>query len=74
MFDIDNLLVEAESVDTGERLIGYVCCCAQCRKIPNHYSGDVTRPLGLLTAKDCSYGNVKVYTDTMEFINQNKIL
>ena len=27
----ENLIVSAECVQTGKRLIGYVCCCKSCR-------------------------------------------
>jgi hypothetical protein len=30
---------------------------------------DHSRPIGLLTHPELEYGNVRVYTDTMEFVN-----
>lgn len=50
---ITDLLVTAEEVQTGKRLIGYVCGCKSCRT----------------AFSDEKYGNVRVYTDTMELVN-----
>ena len=33
---IENLIVEAESIQTGERLIGYVCGCKSCATAYSH--------------------------------------
>lgn len=62
-----DLLVTAECVKTGERLIGYVCSCKSCRTPFPDEKYDRTRPIGLLTHPDEVYGNVRVYTDTLEF-------
>lgn len=67
--NITNLLVTAEEVETGKRLIGYVCGCKSCAT-PNEFEVcDRTRPMGLLTHPDEEYGNVRVYTDTLEFVD-----
>lgn len=66
---ITDLLVSAEEVATGKRLIGYVCGCKSCAT-PNEFEVyDKSRPVGLLTHPDEKYGNVRVYTDTMEFVD-----
>ena len=44
-----DLLVTAECVKTGERLIGYVCSCKSCRTPFPDEKYDHTRPIGLLT-------------------------
>ena len=31
MITAKDLIVSAECVETGERLIGYVCCCKHCQ-------------------------------------------
>lgn len=63
----EDLIVSAECVQTGERLIGYVCCCKSCRTAFEHENYDHNRPIGLLTHPEEKYGNVRVYTDNMEF-------
>lgn len=64
--DPKDLLVEAEDVETGKRITGYVCCCEGCqRDISGNSNYDHTRPTGLLTHPNLKYGNVRVYTDTM---------
>lgn len=65
---ITDLLVTAECVKTGERLAGYVYSCKQCSTAWEDEKYDHSRPIGLLTHPDMEYGNVRVYTDTMEFI------
>lgn len=66
---ITDLLVSAEEVATGKRLIGYVCGCKSC-STPNEYEVcDRTRPMGLLTHPNEEYRNIRVYTDTIEFVN-----
>lgn len=68
---ITDLLVSAEEVATGKRLIGYVCGCKSCAT-PNEFEKcDRSRPMGLLTHPNEEYGNVRVYTDTMEFVNNS---
>lgn len=67
--NIDDLLVEAEEVYTGNRIVGYVCCCKSCRTKPYGEELHLDRPYGLLTHKEEEYGNVLVYTDTMRFVN-----
>ena len=70
---IETLLdVSAEEVGTGKRLVGYVCGCKQCKTAFENEEYDKTRPIGLLTAPDCSFGNVRVYTDTMELVKFHK--
>lgn len=67
---ITDLLVYAEEVATGKRLVGYVCGCKSCSTPVNEYEVyDKTRPIGLLTHPNEEYGNVRVYTDTMEFVD-----
>lgn len=68
--NINNLLVKAEDVNTGKMLIGYVCCCKNCTTKPYGEELHLDRPYGLLTDKDCKFGNVLVYTDTMEFVKK----
>lgn len=68
--NINELLVEAEEVKTGERLIGYVCGCKSCRTAFPDEEYDHSRPIGLLTHPNEEYGNVRVYTDNMKFINK----
>ena len=64
----EDLIVSAECVETGERLIGYVCCCEWCRrKIPGH-KYDETRSIGRLTTPDGYCGGIEVYIDNMEFV------
>lgn len=72
MITAKDLIVSAEEVETGKRLIGYVCCCKGCQTPFESEKYDKTRPLGLLTSQDGSFGNVRVYTDNMEFINYLK--
>lgn len=67
---IENLLVTAERVDTNERIVGYVCGCKSCRTAYEHENYDHNRPIGLLTHPDELYGNVRVYTDNLEFANR----
>lgn len=50
---ITDLIVTAESVQDGQRLTSYVCGCKQCRT----------------AFPEEEYGNVRVYTDTLEFVN-----
>lgn len=65
---IEDLIVSAEEVGTGKRLVGYVCGCTQCATAHDNEEYDKTRPIGLMTSPDCTFGNVRVYTDNMEFI------
>lgn len=65
---IEDLIVSAEEVGTGNRLIGYVCGCKQCRTAFENEEYDHNRPIGLLTHPEELYGNVRVYTDNMEFV------
>ena len=67
---IEDLIVSAESVETGERLIGYVCGCDGCKTAFENEGYDRSRPIGLLTHPNEEYGNVRVYTDTMRFVNK----
>lgn len=64
----ENLIVSAEEVATGKRIVGYVCGCKSCRTAYEHENYDHNRPIGLLTHPDEEYGNVRVYTDTLEFV------
>lgn len=66
---ITDLIVSAEEVGTGERLIGYVCGCKHCRTAFLNEKYDRSRPIGLLTHSEGLYGNVRVYTDNMELVN-----
>lgn len=67
---ITDLLVTAEEVKTGKRLIGYVCGCKSCSTALPGEKYNHNRPIGLLTHPDEEYGNVRVYTDTMELVNK----
>lgn len=71
MITAKDLIVSAECVETGERLIGYVCCCAHCQTAFENEKHDPSRPMGLLTTPDGLEGNIRVYTDNMEFINSD---
>lgn len=64
----EDLIVSAEDVKTGKRLIGYVCGCKGCRTAFEDEEYDRSRPIGLLTHPEELYGNVRVYTDNMESI------
>ena len=68
--NIGKLLVRAEEVSTGKMLTGFVCACKSCRTPFENEKYDKTRPLGLLTHPNEEYGNVRVYTDTMYFLNE----
>ena len=67
---ITDLIVSAESVATGERVIGYVCGCKQCRTPFEGEKVRPNRPVGMLTNAEEEYGNVRVYTDTLELVNK----
>ena len=71
---VNRLLVEAEEVNSGKKVVGFVCCCKDCSTKPYGEELKLDRPYGLLTHKDYKYGNVLVYTDTMKFVNKRKIL
>lgn len=68
----ENLIVSAEEVATGKRIVGYVCGCKSCRTAYEHENYDHNRPIGLLTHPDEEYGNVRVYTDTLEFVEYKR--
>lgn len=68
--NIGRLLVRAESVSTNKMLTGFVCACKSCRTPNEDEKYDISRPLGMLTHPDERYGNVRVYTDTMYFLNE----
>jgi hypothetical protein len=70
--NISDIIVTAESVKTGEQLIGYVCGCKSCRTAFENEKYDHNRSIGLLTHPDEKYGNVRVYTDNMELYNLNE--
>lgn len=67
---ITDLIVSAKSVATGERVIGYVCGCKQCRTPFEDEKVRPNRPIGMLTNSELEYGNVRVYTDTIELVNE----
>lgn len=46
-----------------------MCCCKHCQTAFENEKYDKTRPLGLLTSQDGSFGNGRVNTDNMEFVN-----
>lgn len=69
---IEDLIVSAEDVQTGKRLIGYVCGCIQCRTAFEDEEYDHSRPIGLLTHPEELYGNVRVYTDNMKYVRYKK--
>ena len=52
MIKAEDLIVSAECVETGERLVGYVCCCKHCQTAWEYEKHDKTRPLGLLTSPE----------------------
>lgn len=66
---VTDLIVSAEEVNTGKRIVGYVCACKHCQTAFDGEVYDTNRPIGLLTSPDCSFGNVRVYTDTLESVN-----
>lgn len=68
MITAKDLIVSAECVETGERLIGYVCCCKHCQTAFENEKHDPSRPMGLLTTPDGLEGNIRVYTDNMKFV------
>lgn len=68
--EIGRLLVRAEEVSTGKMLTGFVCVCKSCRTPDEHEKYDKNRPLGVLTHPNEEYGNVRIYTDTMYFLNE----
>ena len=70
--NVEDLIVSAEEVRTGKRLVGYVCGCKSCRTAFETEDYDHTRPIGLITPPDQLYGNVRVYTDNMEFVKCKK--
>lgn len=65
----EDLIVSAEEVRTGKRIIGYVCGCKSCSTAYPDEEYDHNRPIGLLTSPETTYGNVRVYTDTLELVN-----
>ena len=70
MIKAEDLIVSAECVETGERLIGYVCCCEWCQRKLLGHEYDETRPIGRLTAPNGLNGGTEVYIDNMEFVNR----
>ena len=66
---VEDLIVSAEEVGTGKRLVGYVCGCKGCRTAFENEEYDHNRPIGLLTHPEALYGNVRVYTDNMEIVS-----
>lgn len=70
MVTAKDLIVSAECVKTGERLIGYVCCCEFCQKPRGNETWDRSRPVGQWTSVDGLDGGIRVYTDNMEFVNR----
>lgn len=69
MIWLEDLIVSAEEVGTGRRVIGFVCGCKSCRTAFKHEEYDHSRPIGLLTHPEEEYGNVRVYTDTLDYVN-----
>lgn len=67
---IGRLLVRAEEVKTGKMVVGFVCACKSCRTPYEDEKYDKMRPLGMLTHPNEEYGNVRVYTDTIYFLNE----
>ena len=65
---IEDLLISAEEVKTGKRIIGYVCGCKDCRDIASNEEYNPNRSVGLLTHPELLYGGVSVYTDNIEFV------
>lgn len=63
MSNIEDLIVIAEEVGTGNKFVGYVCGCNKCSGTIENEKYD--RPVGLLTSPDCLFSNVRVYTDNM---------
>ena len=73
MITAKDLIVSAECVETGQRLIGYVCCCKFCQKARENETYDKSRPIGHLTSPDGLNGGIRVYTDNMEFVNAKEL-
>lgn len=69
MILLKDLIVSAEEVGTGRRIIGFVCGCKSCRTAFEHEEYDHSRPIGLLTHPEEEYGNIRVYTDTLDYVN-----
>lgn len=69
MIWLEDLIVSAEEVGTGKRVIGFVCGCKSCRTAFEHEEYDHSRPIGLLTHPEEEYENVRVYTDTLDYVN-----
>lgn len=69
MIWLEDLIVSAEEVSTGKRVIGFVCGCKSCRTAFEHEEYDHSRPIGLLTHPEEEYGNIRVYTDTLDYVN-----
>ena len=70
--NIKDLIVSAEEVSTGRRIIGYFCGCKMCRQAVEYEKYDHNRPIGRITHPDELYGGVRVYADNIEFVNDKK--
>lgn len=70
---LSDIIIIAESVKTGERLIGYVCGCKSFKTALENEKYNHNRPIELLTHSDEKYGIVRVYIDNMELYNCNGI-
>lgn len=65
--NVNDIIVEAERVDTGERVTGFVCGCKLCRTIEGLTNFNKARPIGRLTFANGEVGGIAVYTDTLAF-------
>lgn len=63
----NDIIVEAEKVDTGERVTGFVCGCKLCRTTEGLTNFCKARPIGRLTFANGKAGGIAVYTDTLSF-------
>ena len=70
MMKITDLLVTAEEVETGKKIMGYVCGYKLCSTASPGEKYDHSRPIGFLVNPDENCG-VRVYTDTLELVNNH---
>lgn len=66
--NVNDIIVEAEKVDTGERVTGFVCGCEICRTTEGLTNFDEARPIGRLTFANGKVGGIAVYTDTLSSV------
>lgn len=66
---ITDLIVEAEEVNTGVLVEGFVCGCDICSTPVDSDEYDRTRPIGRLTYVNGKHGGIRVYTDNMRKVD-----